>query len=249
MEKYYQILGITPGASVAEIRKAYRKKVKEYHPDKSSKKTSEEFQLVVKAYRILSAERTEKFFDENPFYHKTSGKHKDEFNYRDWLSARNDQESRAKLIFFDLMHGREDDAVAEFKRMSMEHADFSLKRWFTREDFMDYGYILAEELYFRSEYYDAIILLEQIIRMEYSFSYFKLFFPDVIDFTKNILKRHIEGKLSDELAIDAWERALDLNLGKSDDTFFLYKMADAYKRLGDSNTAEICREEALRLSR
>ena len=85
--------------------------------------------------------------------------------------------------------------------------------------------------------------------MEYSFSYFKLFFPDVIDFTKNILKRHIEGKLSDELAIDVWERALDLNLGKSDDTFFLYKMADAYKRLGDSNTAEICREEALRLSR
>ena len=248
MERYYQILGISPGASVAEIRKAYRKKVKEYHPDKSSKKTSEEFQLVVQAYRILSAGKAEKFFDENPFYHKNSRKNKNEFNYRDWLSARSDEESRAKLIFFDLMHEREDDAVDEFKRMSMNHVDFSLKKWFTREDFMDYGYILAAELYFRSEYYDAIILLEQIIRMEYKYPYFRLFFPDVMDFTRTILKRHIDGKISDELALDVWERAIDLKFGKEDDTFFLLKMAEAYQRLGDPHTAEICRMEASRLS-
>ena len=69
-----------------------------------------------------------------------------------------------------------------------------------------------------------------------------------MDFTRNILKRHIEGKIDDELAIDVWERALDLKFGKSDDTFFLLKMAEAYKRLGDLHTAEICREEAARLS-
>lgn len=248
MENYYQILGIRPDATVAEIRKAYRRKVKEFHPDRTGKETSAEFQLVVKAYRILSAERSEKFFDNNPFYHKSTKKNRKEFDYREWLSVREDEESRSKLIIFDLLHGREDDAVAEFKRMSMNHADFSLKKWFTREDFMDYGYILAEELYFRSEYYDAIILLEQIIRMEYSFPYFRLFFPDVLEFTVNILKRHIEGKIDDELAIDVWERALELRLGKSEDTFFLLKMAEAYQRLGDSHTAEICREEAARLS-
>ena len=163
MENYYQILGISPDATVAEIRKAYRRKVKEFHPDRTGKETSAEFQLVVKAYRILSAERSEKFFDKNPFYHKSPKKDRKEFDYREWLLAREDEESRSKLIFFDLLHGREDDAVAEFKRMSMNHADFSLKKWFTREDFMDYGYILAEELYFRSEYYDAIRILKKPI--------------------------------------------------------------------------------------
>ena len=42
-------------------------------------------------------------------------------------------------------------------------------------DFMDYGYILAEELVIRGEYYDAFLLLEQIIKMEYSYQYFYIF--------------------------------------------------------------------------
>ena len=33
VEDPYQILGIPHGATEAEIKKAYRKKVKEYHPD------------------------------------------------------------------------------------------------------------------------------------------------------------------------------------------------------------------------
>ena len=145
------------------------------------------------------------------------------------------------------MHHREDEAVSEFKRMCVNHVDFSLKHWFSREDFMDYGYILAEELTIRGEYYDAIILLEQIIRMEYSYSYFRLFFPVVLDFTLSILKRNIDGYINDELAIDVWERALDLGFKAEENAFFLRKMAQAYKRIGDVRTASICMEEAARL--
>ena len=130
----------------------------------------------------------------------------------------------------------------------MNHADFSLKKWFTREDFMDYGYILAEELVIRGEYYDAMILLEQIIQMEYSYQYFYIFFPEVIDFTVNILKHNIDCVISDELALDVYERALDLNLGRKNDAFFLRKMSDEYRRLGDLSTAEICLRESEKLA-
>ena len=145
------------------------------------------------------------------------------------------------------MHQKEDEAVAEFKKMQTNHIDFSLKKWFTREDFMDYGYILAEELVIRGEYYDAIILLEQIIQMEYSYQYFYIFFPEVIDFTLNILKKNIDGVISDELALDVYERALDLNLGSKNDAFFLRKMSEEYRRLGDLSTAEICLKESEKL--
>lgn len=248
MENCYEILGVRPDATAAEIRKAYRLKAKELHPDTSENVESEAFLRVVQAYKILSDARGRKIFDESYFTRRHQSKKSTEFNYRDWLVARQDEESRAKLIFFDLMHFREDDAVAEFKRMSMHHADFSLKKWFTREDFMDYGYILAEELVLREEYYDAMILLEQIILMEYSYSYFRLFFPDVLAFARSILRKNIDGNLSDELALDIWERALDLGLGKSDDKFFLYKMSEAYERLGDKKTAQICRAEADKVS-
>lgn len=89
-----------------------------------------------------------------------------------------------------------------------------------REDFMDYGFILCEELVLHEEYYDAFVLLEQIIRMEYSFSYFRLFFPEVMDLARTVLKYRLEGNVADELCLDAWERALELNFGNSDDSFF-----------------------------
>lgn len=245
----YKILGIRPNASFAEIKKAYREKVKNLHPDVSgSSKTKEAFDLVVQAYRVLSDARQRSIFDESFFIKiKRQNSNQNSFNYYDWLRERQDEESRAKFIIYTLMHQKEDEAVAEFKRMQMNHADFSLKKWFTREDFMDYGYILAEELVIRGEYYDAMILLEQIIQLEYSYHYFYIFFPEVISFTLNILKKNIDGVISDELALDIYERALDLGFGKKEDAFFLRKMSEEYKRLGDFATAKICLKESEKL--
>lgn len=250
MEDFYKILGVRHNATAAEIKRAYRNKAKLLHPDVSHDENSvEEFKKVVRAFEILSDIKQRSLFDESYFTHRGFKRRQteDSFDYRKWLLARTDEESRSKLIFFDLMHHREDDAVREFKRMSMNHAGFRLARWFTREDFMDYGFILCEELVLRQEYYDSFILLEQIIRMEYSYSYFKIFFPEVMDLARNILKNHLEGKISDELALDCWERALELGFGKSDDAFFLRKMAAAYRRLDDNATADICEEESMRL--
>ncbi|MBR5646603.1 MAG: DnaJ domain-containing protein [Treponema sp.] len=242
MKDFYKILGVRQNATLAEIKRAYREKAKNLHPDLTGNVSrSDEFNEVVKAYRVLSDLRQRSIFDESYFVKmhvkKTAA---DSFDYYKWLSERDDDESRAKFIFFTLMHQKEDEAVAEFKRMQMTRADFSLKDYFTREDFMDYGYILAEELVIRAEYYDAFLLLEQIIKMEYSYSYFYIFFPEVLDFTMNILKKNIDGIISDELALDVYERALDLNLGRMNDKFFLKKMAEEYHRIGDEATSEFC---------
>lgn len=244
MKDFYKILGVRQNATLAEIKKAYREKAKLLHPDLTGDVSRrDEFNEMVQAYRVLSDARQRSIFDESFFMRmKKSYKNAESFNYYDWLSAREDEESRSKLIFYTLMHQKEDEAVAEFKRMQMNHADFSLKKWFTREDFMDYGYILAEELVIRGEYYDAIILLEQIIQMEYSYQYFYIFFPEVMDFTLTILKKNIDGVIPDELALDVYERALELGFGKAADMFFLGKMAEEYHRLGDDATAELIRK-------
>ena len=247
MKDYYRILGVRQNATLSEIKRAYREKAKLLHPDLAGTSERQElFNEVTQAYRVLSDSRQRSIFDES-FFMRMGRNHgaASEFNYYDWLSRRTDDESRAKFIFYTLMHHKEDEAVAEFKRMQMTRVDFSLKDWFTREDFMDYGYILAEELCIRAEYYDAMILLEQIIQMEYSYQYFYIFFPEVISFTLNILHRNIDRVISDELAIDVYERALELKFGAKEDSFFL---RNEYKRLGDSSTAEICYAEAARLS-
>lgn len=55
-EDYYDILGLSKGASAAEIKKAYRKKALEYHPDKNpgDSKAEEMFKKAAEAYEVLS---------------------------------------------------------------------------------------------------------------------------------------------------------------------------------------------------
>ncbi len=53
---FYEILGITKSANEAEIKKAYRKKAIEFHPDKNpgNKEAEENFKKAAEAYEVLS---------------------------------------------------------------------------------------------------------------------------------------------------------------------------------------------------
>lgn len=53
---YYEILGIDKGATAEQIKKAYRKKAIEYHPDKNpgNKEAEENFKKAAEAYEVLS---------------------------------------------------------------------------------------------------------------------------------------------------------------------------------------------------
>ena len=53
---YYEILGLSKGASETEIKKAYRKLALKYHPDKNPDDSSSEdkFKEAAEAYEILS---------------------------------------------------------------------------------------------------------------------------------------------------------------------------------------------------
>jgi len=65
-EDYYEILGISKSASAAEIKKAYRKKAIEFHPDKNPGDTSAEakFKKAAEAYEILGNDEKRSRYDQ-----------------------------------------------------------------------------------------------------------------------------------------------------------------------------------------
>lgn len=67
---YYEVLGVQKGATADEIKKAYRKKAIQYHPDKYSDKpeaeqkaAEEKFKEAAEAYDVLSDDKKRQLYD------------------------------------------------------------------------------------------------------------------------------------------------------------------------------------------
>ena len=78
MSNYYQVLGVAKDASDKDIRQAYRKLARQYHPDvnKSEAAAEERFKEINEAYSILSDEESREKYDR----YGDNWRHADQYN-------------------------------------------------------------------------------------------------------------------------------------------------------------------------
>jgi len=126
---YYQILGVKKDANADEIKKAYRRLARKFHPDVNpNDKTSEDkFKEVQEAYDILSDEKKRKVFDKfgyyadnldinSPFGGSSAGGGGFDFSGFKWENVQTNQGSGGGSfsdIFSDLFGGGKSSAKAQ----------------------------------------------------------------------------------------------------------------------------------------
>ena len=72
-QDYYDLLGISKKAQVKEVRQAYRKLARKYHPDLNpgDKAAEEKFKQIQEAYDVLSDSKKRQMYDQHGFYADT----------------------------------------------------------------------------------------------------------------------------------------------------------------------------------
>ncbi len=76
LKDHYGILGLSPSASIQDVKKAYRRLAQELHPDKShgDPYAKEKFQAVKEAYETLTDPRRKSLYLQERWYYQSTGR-------------------------------------------------------------------------------------------------------------------------------------------------------------------------------
>jgi curved DNA-binding protein CbpA len=225
LNNHYDLLGVRQGASASEIKRAFREKAKQIHPDIAGSSQAETMRKLISAYEVLS--NPERRFEYDKAYSRFVKKCG--FDYRIWLGEQDDPASQAKLIFFELLHLEEERAIAIWRKNG--GLDFQLEKYMDKEDWMDCRYILAEELDRRNFSLEAFKLLAAVLAEERRRPYFKLFTVEIENYLKNLVKFRLRPQVDEETWIDCMETMIGLGFSAQDEKRFTRSMADTWHKI------------------
>ena len=215
MISHYELLGVRENATAQEIKKAFREKAKRLHPDIAGEGAAAEMRKLLSVYETLSDKNRRAEYDR--VYNRFAEKYRGEqgFDYRSFLRERKDDpESQAKLIFFELLHLEEETAISIWQGLG--GLEFPMEQYLDREDWMDCTFILAEELAKRDRCFEAFALLVMIVREERKKPYFKHFMQDVETFLKELVRLRLGKTVDEETYIECLEAMLELGFSSRD---------------------------------
>lgn len=246
MRTYYDVLQVDVSCTTEEIKQAFRSRAKELHPDVTvaNEESVAEMRLLIQAYRTLVDPESREHYDRTHFIVPPEFR----FDYREFLRGReDDMVSQSKLIFFDLLHSHEDDALSLFDYLSTAGA-FDLSDYLDREDFMDCAFLLAEAYETRGTLLRAYELLIAIVDFERSKPYFRHFFDEVIERLRRIVCHKMPGFVSNEILLGCLEELISRELSRKESAYFYKKAAEVHLDEQRFSDAAICLQKGLELN-
>ena len=240
---YYDVLDIDRNATQPEIKRAFRRLAKKYHPDTTpddGEDAAQRLKEVIAAYRVLSNERERARYD----VLMQSAPIKEEEVRR---SEARTMKEYADEVLGNLLAGRGRPALSLYDELRAQ-GDFRLEDHLDAKDYLDCIFLLAEQCERADRYREAADLYEELYEREKTPPRQRYFFETVEDRIKKLYSRKLPRDAADaEQEIACYERILSFDLDKSEKAFILKKIAEVYCRIGQEEKSKEIFSQALAL--
>ena len=237
MVNYYEVLGLEPTCTAGDIKRSFRKKAKELHPDLKSfnrQVSDDQMRALLDAYETLINPEKRSDYDRTfAVYFRKS-----KFNYRDYLRDRKeDLYCQSRLIFYDLLNSEYDEALKLYDDLSTQREEYSLEYYLGHEDYMDCLFLMAEALEKKGEFIRACELYKRICLLEMKQPYFHHFMEEVVERLRSITCFKMVTCLPAQTSIKYIKDMIRFNFSRKDNAFFYKKIAEIYCALGRKDLA------------
>jgi curved DNA-binding protein len=116
---YYQILGVTKNADESEIKRAYRRLARQYHPDKNpgNQAAENKFKDINEAYEVLGDAQNRAKYDQlghNYHRYRQMGGNPQDFDFSEWFGRSGQGGQRVNVDFGDLFGGGSSGGMSDF---------------------------------------------------------------------------------------------------------------------------------------
>ena len=114
MTNHYEILGLKAGAGHTEIKTAFRRLAKLYHPDKNPD-TKEQFGRILKAYEVLSDPVLKSSYDYKLDYHQAQNQPKAAVKNADTKTWRFDDKELKRRQYYNEHYKKNNKTTSQYK--------------------------------------------------------------------------------------------------------------------------------------
>lgn len=242
MDDYYQVLGADPKDSQERIKRCFRQRAKELHPDLTAldhDQAAERMRRLLDAYGVLGDR------DRRSEYDRLRPRRR-RFDYRSFLRSRADPVSLAKLVLYDLMRSRDREALATFGQLELRIGS-DLASLLDYDDFMDCAYLLAEALERDGRYDKACEYYLRVYHAEAARPYFRHFIAEVVERMRDVACFKMAGAATPVDSVRRIEELIDLDLSDRESAFFCKRIAEIYTDAGDLEAARRYLRRAINL--
>ena len=244
---YYQILEIERSATDREIKGAYRKLAKRYHPDKNPERTAfaeKMFREICSAYNTLQDKKRKSDYDRT--LQTIERQQKSQEAYFDRLNRREHNYAKLELLLHALLHHNYETGISMYEQLCHRSQETG-KEWCI-DDFLSYEesrdceFLIAEayqKLGFSNgeassalerhrKIEQAMLLYESLLSAESKRPCFKHFIREVKERLKFIYLYHFSVKGYDEKCHIPLTKIRALKLPKRETAWMYKKIAEFY---------------------